>query len=200
MQLQKPFVFAVLALLSSAVLASGSGTLNDQTLSLDYSGGPYYAPLPLTEVAAVAGSTPPCLIANNESPLCDFYYFKVDLTDELRNAEGSAKARIDIVLTSAGEYDFFLYDSAGNLVAEPDHVEVPEKLSLPLKSLPNGDYALQIVPWMATAETFDLSVAVVGTQVARSGGLQGAFGGALNLMLLAPLLLAALRRRQRRLR
>src|SRR5688572_19950681 len=75
-----------LAITAPAALADGSGTIDDATLSLTYTGaGPYF---PANVVALCEPGT----------PLCDTFILTVNISDELRQTAGNQTAIMDITL------------------------------------------------------------------------------------------------------
>lgn len=189
---------AVAACLSLPLQAADpeSGTLTMDSGPLEFTGGPFAA----ANVFGQVGD-PQCL---EPAFPCDFFALTVDLPEDYIQTFPSALVRITVAVDDPGanvreDYDIYLYDESGALVAEGVSESDPEVISLLAE---NGvrEFELQIVPFTATASTYLGRVELlpgepVDPRQARSMALREA-GGAAGGLLLALAAFAGLRRRR----
>jgi hypothetical protein len=175
-----------LSIVCGAALADGSGTLNDSTLSLSYTSEPYVM---ANQVSFRTGTH----ICEEAPPTCDVYTLTVEISDAFRSNPANANAYIEVLVSSAGDFDLYVFDSSGTQIAAGEN-SGDEYLELYPDELPNGTYTLWLVPYTAAADTVDLGIAVKGTE--SKSGLAAVFGGGLAPALLLPFALLALRRRR----
>lgn len=167
-------------------MADGSGSLSDTALSLSYTSEPYV-------MANRVGYNTGTHVCEEDSPVCDVYTLTVNFSDEFRNDSANARAYIEVVVSSAGDFDLYVMDSSGTQIAASEN-SGDELLELFPDALPNGTYKLWLVPYTAAADTVSLGVAVKDVQ--SKSGVAAIFGGGLTAALLLPLGLLALRRRR----
>ncbi len=175
-----------LSIACGAALADGSGTLNDQALSLSYTSEPYV-------MANQVGYNTGTHVCEEGTPTCDVYTLTVELSDAWRADPANANAYIELLVSSTGDFDFYVLDSSGAQIAASEN-EGDEYLELFPDELPNGTYKLWLVPYQAVANSAELGIAVKGTQ--SKSGLAAVFGGALAPALLLPFGWLALWRRR----
>lgn len=176
-------LFCGLSIACGAVLADGSGTLNDGALSLSYTSEPYV----MANRVSYNTGTHVC-----EAGTCDVYTLTVEISDNFRNDPANTSAYFEFLVSSAGDFDLYIQDSDGTQIAASEN-SGDEYLELFPEDLPNGTYTLWLVPYTAAADTVELGIAVKGTQ--SKNGLASVFAGALAPALLLPFAWLARRRR-----
>lgn len=180
-----------LALAAPAALAGGSGTANDTTLKLEYTGGPYVAPNPTNG----AGAADP--ICEDGQPTCDVYKLKLDLSDQFR--ADNLDAFLDAVIewpNDQSDFDLYFYDSSGAILAKSEATSGGiDAVSMPIDSLPNGDYQVRVTTFAPLGHSIKGTITVSGLAGEAKSGLAGMLAGGLGLWSLAPLALLLLRRR-----
>lgn len=159
---------ALLGAFAAQAADPAAGELNDETLALEWAGsGPYVAP----NLTPFAGEPVPILCEPTVPVTCDQYALTVNISDEFRelpeNQRESVRINIDFpVTTSAEDYDLYLYDGAGTLMGESANLNgIVESITVPLKSLKNGSYTVEVIPFtpMATNYTGGAKVGKGGT-------------------------------------
>lgn len=199
---------ATLALSPAAFAASpASATLTPDARTQAFTGGPYVIPnvTSQTEITDVIGD-PVCVPG---TPVCDTFDIKFDLPEDFyeQSPQELVKFKMTWAATTGQEdYDFYLYDAAGNYVAQGEGTTNPETITF-CAGQGVQDYTMHIIPWNALGATYTVEVELVSDPKARCKAPKGAaapaeksagqFGGALGLGLLLPLLsLLALRRKR----
>lgn len=167
--------FAILSLSvgAAAWAADPAGAeINDDTLKLEWAGGgPYVVP----NLTPFAGEPVPIVCEPAVPVTCDEFALTVNLTDEFRelpeNQRESARIGISFpVTTSLEDYDLYVFDSAGGLVAMSDGLMgVQESVTVPLKTLKNGAYTVQIIPFTPMATNYT-GLAQVGKDAEAAKG------------------------------
>ncbi len=132
-----------------------SGELTDVSGPIDFSGGPFVIPNPTSDTHGLAPQTP--LVCEPALMNCDTFALKIAIPDKYRKDEKNKKEliQIDLQFKAAaapldGQADFELYllDSAGNEVAsQTSGAGIQELISLPLSTLKDGDYTIQVVAY-----------------------------------------------------
>lgn len=181
-----------LCLFSASALADGSGTLNDATLTLSYSGGPLVLPNPLV-LADSAAPPPTCM---EGLPTCDVYTLTVDLSDAFRADPANDKLRVSFTLSFEGDWDMWMLNEAGEVIAAGAGTDNPEVIALGLNALPNGVYQFQTTPFFPETTGFELTADATGAKSAAAAGKSGsglALGAFAPLMLLGLLLASVFR-------
>lgn len=174
-----------LSIACGTAFADGSGALTDAALSLSYTSEPYVM---ANRVSYNTGTH----ICEEVPSTCDVYTLTVEFSDAFRNDPANANAYIEVLVSSAGDFDLYVMDSSGTQIAASEN-SGDELLELFPDQLPNGTYKLWLVPYTAAADSVNLGIAVLGMQ--SKSGLTAVFGGALTPALLLSLGLLALRRR-----
>lgn len=189
---------AILGLTASGALAAepASGTLTETSGPLEYTAGPFIVPNPTPDLA-LAGQEPTCDPALQN---CDIYSLTVTLPDGYADAHPDDSILIEIAwagLTSdpayVPDFDVYLYDDAGKLLADPDNGN-PERIRLPVFD-GTRRFEVRVATYMPAGESITGAIRLdkVEPQSASSGVIAG---GGLGQGL-AVLALAALLRRRR---
>lgn len=204
MNTRLPLLFTTVLALSSAAHAAtpASGTITPEARSIVFTGGPFPIPNVTPQLYVEDIADPVCVPG---APICDVFDLTLDLPDDYftTNPTDLVKIKMSWAATvGAEDYDFYLYDSAGNIVNQGEGTTNPETMTFCAgQGLQN--YQLQIYPFSAIAATYEVTIdmepqerarckAPAGAAKAVSSGSQ--FGGGLGLALLLPLLgLAGLR-------
>lgn len=169
-----------------------SGTITPDNTLLEFTGGPFVA----ANVFGNAGD-PECI-----EPVfpCDHFLVTIDLPDGFVEMFPSAIIRMVVMVDSPGanvreDYDIYLYDTAGNLVAESASEGGTESIGF-LAENGESTFELTIVPFTATGSTIAGRIELVpgepanpvpGRSLDGAGprGGQGSLGGFALLMLVA---------------
>jgi len=178
-------------LLSTTLWADGSGTLDDHTTSLSYTGGPYVVPNVTTQVTSTAGMANIC---KPGTPTCDVYTLTLNFSDDFLKKNPDATLSINVswaVLVPNPEddlpdYDVYFYDSQGNQLASSAGSVSPEQISVPLELLANGVYTVQVIPFAPMGSTFDMNISLTDL----GGSKNGILAGGLLPSLMLPFLIA----------
>ena len=178
MSLARIALLGSLCLLSATAQADGSGTLNDTTLTLDYSGG---GPMVVANPFVLVDNAAPPPTCMEGTPTCDTYTLTVDFSDAFRDDPANSAVRVNFTLSFEGDWDLWMLDSGDAVVGTAAGTDNPESLSLGLKQLPNGVYKFQMTPFFPETTGFVLSSAATGSKSAAvskqgSGLLAGGFG------------------------
>ena len=209
MKQRLPALFLAALALSPAAQAAtpASGTLSPESRSIVFTGGPFPVPN-VTPQLYVEGLADPVCVPG--APICDVFDLTIDLPDDYftTNPTDLVKIKMSWAATVGPEdYDFYLYDSAGNIVNQGEGTTNPETITF-CAGQGMQNYQLQIYPFSAVAATYEVTIdmqpeerarckAPKAAAVAGAAKAQGSFGGAFGLALLLPLLgIAALRTRQ----
>ena len=202
-------VSLVLAFTSVHAAAPADGTISPDARMLSFTGGPFVVPnvTSQTEVMDVTGD-PVC--SPGEGVICDTFALTVDLPDDYytKAPQDMITIKMSWAQTAVGEdYDFFLYDDAGNLINQGEGTTNPETMKF-CAGQGKKNYQVMIIPWNAAGATYKTDVEMKNEPKARckapksgsdaiavTGEKAGQFGGALGLGLLLPLLGSFLRRR-----
>ncbi len=188
-----PLALAALVLAPLSASADGGGALNDGTLSLEYTSAPYFVPNVTGDTGIVGGSP----ICEQGTPTCDVFDLTIAFSDDFRTAQPDAS--VDLVYTwgAQSDYDIFVYDSGGALIASATNFagEGGDAVFLFLETLSNGVYRVEVIPYLPLGDTFTLKAAVTGLTPENKNSVLGV--GALPLSLLLPLALLVLTRRRR---
>lgn len=175
-----------------------NGEINDETLKFEYAGsGPFIVPN-----ASPDAGDPVCPAGAPQ--LCDSFMLNVNISDDFRalpeNQRENVRFAISFPVTvPVTDYEIYVYDAAGALLAEASNgAGVQESVTLPLKTLKNGAYTVTVVPYAPFATNY-MGVVQVGKDAkaaelnAASANFAGAFGFG-GLLLLGALALRRLRR------
>lgn len=188
---------AALALSCSAQAATpASGAVSPESRTLKFTGGPFPVPNVTPQLYAEGLSDPVC--TPGEGVLCDAFDLALDLPDDYftENSTDLVKIKMTWAATAGAEdYDFYLYDAAGNIVNQGEGTTNPETMTF-CAGQGQQNYRLVIYPFSAVAATYEVTVDMQPEPKARckapksasSAAKAGQFGGAFGLALLLPLL------------
>ncbi len=145
---------AAVACLAFAAAAQAStpsgGNLTDANPKLTYSAGPFAVP----NVTDNVNGTPTCS-ATIPAEQCDSFA----LTVNVAAADASTK-RINVAISfgiSAAEFDVFVYDATGKLLASDTAGGEPSVVSVPAVS---GSYTVVVDPWNPLGQSFTGTVSL----------------------------------------
>jgi hypothetical protein len=174
-----PALAAALALAPMPAPADGSGTLNDEALSLEYTSPPYFVPNVTGETGAAGGSA----ICEQGTPICDVFDLTIAVSDELRKAHPDAFVELAYTWGAQSDYDIFVYDSDGTQVASATNFVGAggDTVFLYLETLTNGVYHIEAIPYLPLGDAFTMNATVAGL-AEEKGGVLGV--GAINLAIL----------------
>jgi hypothetical protein len=179
-----PAAVLALALAGPALAATpNSGTIDDTTHQLEWSGGPFV----MANVTNLLGD-PVCL---DEEFTCDVYYLDVNLS----NADiDDDLILVEITPDLVHDFDLYIYDAeTGRLVGSSGN-DPGEKEQVMLGA-ENRKYRIVVLPWATAAGTYTGTVTYIPAEHDKSRSFfGGAIGGGL-LVLLAMAGVAGLRRR-----
>ncbi len=161
-----------------------SGTLTDNGEHIEFTGGPFVGANTFGQAGDSDGIDP--VFA------CDHFTLTIDLPDDYVERYPTALIRISTLVTEPGagvreDYDLYLYDEDGSLVAEGVSERDPEFIVL-LAQPGLRSYLLRIVPFTATASSYttiiELSPGVPAEDIeARSMSIAaGSLGGGLLVL------------------
>lgn len=201
---------AMLALSFSAQAATpASGTITPDAPSLSFTGGPFVFPNVTTqsEVHPVTGG-PVCQSTPGVELVCDTFALKLDVPDDYYTTNPTSLVKITMswtATTTTEDYDFVLYDAAGNIVNEGEGTTNPEHMTF-CTGQGAQDYKIVVIPWSAAGAAYSITVEMVDEPKARCKAPKSAeaakssrsmFGGAFGFGLLLPLIgFAALRNKR----
>jgi len=200
---------AALALSCSAQAATpASGTISPEARTLTFTGGPFPVPNVTPQLQNEGLADPVC--TPGEGAICDAFDFTLDLPDDYYTENPTDLVKIKMTwaaTTSLEDYDFYLYDSAGNIINQGEGTTNPENITF-CAGQGQQNYRLQIYPFTAVAATYEVTIDMQPEPKARCKAPKsataapksaGQFGGALGFGLMLPLFsLLALRRRTAR--
>lgn len=191
---------ALLAPLAVQAATPATGELTTEAPTLTWTGdGPYL----FNNLTPFVGDPVPVYCDTSLPQICDEFQFTVNIPDEFRDLEENKKETVSISIlfpdTSGQEdYDLYVYDAAGTLVGSSagSAPQTSEKITVPLRTLKNGAYTVQVIPFTPIGTNYDGTVQLGKPGAAKSSGsgpLAGSFGFAALFGLLG---LGALRRRR----
>lgn len=173
-----------------------SGTLTETSGPLEYTAGPFIVPNPTPDLA-LAGLEPTCDPALQN---CDIYSLTVTLPDGYAEAHPDDSILIEIAwagLTTdpayVPDFDVYLYDEAGKLLADPDNGN-PERIRVPVSDGTHR-YEVRVATYMPAGESITGSIRLDTVEPQSSSG--GVLAGGSLGQGLAVLALTALLRRRR---
>lgn len=131
-------------LLGSADAASpSSGAVSDTAPTTSWTGGPFVA----ANVTGTAGDVD-CSLPNS----CDDYQLRVDAP---AGYGADHQLKVDVSwANAAADFDVYLLDSAGNVIASAASSADPEQIIVPPNS---GTYTVRVVPFAPLGETYTAS-------------------------------------------
>ncbi|HUP91599.1 MAG TPA: PKD domain-containing protein [Solimonas sp.] len=150
-----------LSVLSIAIAATSAAwaadpadaEINDETLSLEWTGGgPYVIPNPTGE-----SGEPVC---DPVGLLCDVFTLHVNLSDKFREMPEHQRESVRIGIgfptdLPTVDYDLWVYDATGTVIAESSgSFGVQETASVALRTLKNGDYDVTVAPYLAMGTNY----------------------------------------------
>ncbi|NJC71709.1 hypothetical protein HC031_18570 [Planosporangium thailandense] len=163
----RPIIAAAALLLAVAAGATpaqaatpASGTVSSTSTSVTWNGGPFLVP----NATATAGS-----LLCNQATVCDDYALTVDVPagydagNDLKIAVGWSAGNAD--------FDVYLYDSAGNEVAEAATTADPEILVVPPVA---GKYTVRVVPFNPLGQSYWAMASLTAKPAAPAPGPTGA--------------------------
>ncbi|HLJ45129.1 MAG TPA: hypothetical protein VKU01_03935 [Bryobacteraceae bacterium] len=127
-----------------------SGTLTDSTPTLNYTAGPFLVP----NVTDNVSGTPVC---DSTIPVeqCDTFTLNVNVA-----SSDASKKQIKVTLSfpiAAGEFDLFVYNSAGQVIASDTAGGEPSVAVFPAVS---GAYTIVVDPWNPLGQSFSGTIAL----------------------------------------
>jgi hypothetical protein len=141
----------VLALAGVAFASTpSSGTLTDASPSLTYTAGPFAVP----NVTDNVNGTPLC-DPTIPAEQCDTFQLTVNVA-----ASDATTKRVRVTISfpiAAGEFDVFVFDSAGNLLGSDTAGGEPSVAVFPAVS---GSYKIVVDPWNPLGQSFTATVAL----------------------------------------
>jgi len=191
---------------SAQAATPASGSITPEAPSLSFTGGPFVVPNVTTqgEVTGVTGE-PVCQSTPGVELVCDTFALKLDVPDDYYTTNPTSLVKITMswtATTTTEDYDFLLYDAAGNIVNEGEGTTNPEHMTF-CTGQGEKDFKIVVIPWSAAGATYSITVEMVDEPKARCKAPKAAeaakssssmFGGAFGFGLLLPLIgLAALR-------
>lgn len=202
--------FAGVALLlscSAQAATPSSGTISPEARTLTFTGGPLPVPNVTPQLYAEGLADPVC--TPGEGVICDAFDLTLDLPDDYYTENPTDLVKIKMTWaatpTTLEDWDFYLYDSAGNIVGQGEGTTNPETITF-CAGQGVQNYRLQIYPFSAFASTYEVTIDMQPEPKARCKAPKssatatksaGQFGGALGFGLILPMLsLLALRRRR----
>ena len=136
-----------------------SGSLTEAEPILTWGGGPFVAPnpTPLVEPQCLPGGV-----------VCDVFALTVEVSDEFRADEANKKERVTFAVawpnaSGSGDFDVYLRDASGALVADAATSAQPEVIVVPLSVLKNGDYTFEVITFLPLGESYTTE-AMLGKQ------------------------------------
>lgn len=171
---------SMMKLLPAALLAAPaawaanptSGELSDTVTLTEWAGsGPYVFPNVTPQVDVVCDPSVP--------PLCDEFTLNVNIPQEFRELEENQResTRIGIEFaqdpTGQVDYDLYVYDGSGNLIGESatGAPGTTEAVTIPLKSLKDGSYSVQVIPYTANGGNYAGAAQIGKAQKAMKAAL-----------------------------
>ncbi|MBV9764397.1 MAG: PKD domain-containing protein [Acidobacteriaceae bacterium] len=127
-----------------------SGTLTDSATKLTYTAGPFTVP----NLTDSVNGTPTCS-STVPAEQCDTY----TLTVKVASADATTK-QINVSISfpnSTGEFDVFVFDSKGNLLASDTAGGEPSAVIIPAVS---GTYSVVVDPWNPLGQSFAGTIAL----------------------------------------
>jgi hypothetical protein len=193
--LRRSLALSLLALPAVAA-ADGAGTIDDANTSLTYTSPAYLFVNPLPFGAGAPEVGPFC---EEGTPMCDTYRLTLNLSDEFRAEAADEYVTLDISVTFSdpnSDFDPYIFNPAGERMAGPSGSQgAPEFYSFVVDdALVNGEYLIQVMPWLALNVPFDMEITIVREDAKSGKGLVGGAPAAGLLLALAGM--AALRRRR----
>ncbi|HUP92678.1 MAG TPA: hypothetical protein VM074_10560 [Solimonas sp.] len=175
-----------------------SATLSPDSRTVEVTGGPFFIPNVTSQTEFIDLQGAPVCVPG--TPICDGFDLKLDLPADYYTAHPSDVVTFTMswdAPTGQEDYDFFLMTPDGTVIAQGEGTTNPEKMQI-CAGEGVQDYQVQIIPWNALGATYKLDVELKDAPKVRckdpspaKSGSAGApaFGGALGLGLLLPLLL-----------
>ena len=137
------------ARLSVATAANPSGgTLSSPDQPLTYSAGPFTVPNPSAQI----NGTPQC----GTGMPCDDFALNVSVPSSYAN-NYTIRAQIQWPLSTA-DFDLYVLDSNGNVIAESATSNDPEVVSLPATS---GNYTIRTIPFDPQGQSYNGTISLV---------------------------------------
>ena len=133
-----------------------------------------FFPVAANPVAASPAPVYPCV---TEVVECDSYRLTVNVSAEWRANNPTAELNLNLLMAADGDWvNIILYDLAGERIAGEgrDPNANPQLLDVPLAELPNGVYAIDLIPVVSFLNSYTLTNHLVG------GGGGGGGGGGSN--------------------
>lgn len=149
--MRRLFVTALVAMATAAMAATpSSGTLSTAGATVNWSGGPWTGNTPdNSPVGVVTIGNLACT-----SLTCDNYNLQVNIPSNFYSTYPNYEVQIGINWASdLNEFDLFVYDSSGNLVASSSQGFATDEF-IDAGQLPAGNYTVYIIPSPAVNATY----------------------------------------------